>query len=217
MADTPNRRWYQYSLRSLFVLTTLVAACCSWYAYEMNEAAKRRAAIMEINKLGGMVSYYDASQPQFGGEPQRWYSWLRKTHGDKYLGRVVCVDLAYCRITDAELTHLQCLTNLEELSLADTRISDAGLANLEALTNIKHLQLENTAISDAGLVSLKSFRRLIGLGVSDTQITDAGLVHLNGLTQLEGLDLFFTQVTDKGVANLQEALPNCEIWHDNDQ
>ena len=34
-------RWYQYSLRSLFILTTLVALVCSWYAVQMQEAAKR--------------------------------------------------------------------------------------------------------------------------------------------------------------------------------
>jgi len=45
-------RWYQYSLRSLFVLMILVAIACSWYATEMQKAAKRRAAIEEIIKLG---------------------------------------------------------------------------------------------------------------------------------------------------------------------
>ena len=50
MTDKPKRRWYQFSLRTLFIITTLFAIPCSWYAYEMNEAAKRRAAIAEIEK-----------------------------------------------------------------------------------------------------------------------------------------------------------------------
>ena len=54
----PTRRWYQYSLRSLFILTTLVAFACSWYAVEMQNAAERRAAIKEIKKLRGLVGYY---------------------------------------------------------------------------------------------------------------------------------------------------------------
>jgi len=36
-------------------------------------------------------------------------------------------------------------------------------------------------------------------------------VHLKGLTKLQGLNLGNTQVTDAGVAELQKALPNCEI------
>jgi len=60
MTDKPKRRWYQYSLRSMLVLTTLVAIACSWYAYEMNEAAKRRAAI----ELAGCVATHpDCRQP----------------------------------------------------------------------------------------------------------------------------------------------------------
>jgi len=44
-----------------------------------------------------------------------------------------------------------------------------------------------------------------------TQITDAGLVHLKDLTNLEYLDLRETPITDSGVAELQKAVPNCEI------
>ncbi|GAF95602.1 unnamed protein product, partial [marine sediment metagenome] len=78
-------RWYQYKLSSLFILMTLVACACSWYAYEMNEAAKRRTAIEEIERLGGYAGYYyyDATGPDTLGEPPRRFSWLRKLHGDE--------------------------------------------------------------------------------------------------------------------------------------
>ena len=49
------------------------------------------------------------------------------------------------------------------------------------------------------------------LGLMDTKVTDAGLVHLTGLTNLQELGLGSTKVTDAGVADLQKALPNCEI------
>jgi hypothetical protein len=73
----PKRRWCQYSLRTLLVLVTLFAIACSWYAVEMQRAAKRRAAIAEIIRLGGDVRYYDASDPNTLGEPPRWFSLLR--------------------------------------------------------------------------------------------------------------------------------------------
>ncbi len=43
--------------------------------------------------------------------------------------------------------------------------------------------------------------------------TDAGLVHLKGLTNLYLLVLYGTRITDAGVAELQKALPDCEILH----
>ena len=39
MTAKPKHRWFQYSLRSMFVVMTLFAIACSWYAYEMSEAA----------------------------------------------------------------------------------------------------------------------------------------------------------------------------------
>ena len=48
-------RWYQYKLSSLFILTILVALASGWYANEMQKAAKRRAAIAEIEKVAGKV------------------------------------------------------------------------------------------------------------------------------------------------------------------
>ena len=53
---------------------------------------------------------------------------------------------------------------------------------------------------------------VIGVSQIDSQITDAGLVHLKRLTKLQGLNLYGCQIiTDSGVAELQKALPNCEI------
>ncbi len=129
-------RWYQYKLSSLFILTTLVALPCSWYATQMDNAAKRRKAIAEIIELGGRVKYYDATIPYTNGEPPRWYSWLRKLQGDEHLGNAVYVDLEGRPITDAGLEHLKGLTNLELLVLGDTQVTDEGIKKLrEALPN----------------------------------------------------------------------------------
>jgi len=104
----------------------------------MHNAAKRRKAIAAIEKLGGEVRYYDASNPYIPGEPPRWYSWLRKLQGDEHLGNAVYVDLGGRPITDAGLVHLKGLTNLELLVLGDTQVTDEGVKNLqEALPNCR--------------------------------------------------------------------------------
>ena len=79
--------------------------------------------------------------------------------------------------------------------------------------NVAELQISGSRITDAGLVHLKDLIKLSHLNLSDTQITDAGLLHLKGLTKLERLNLKDTKVTDSGVAELQKALPNCNIIH----
>ena len=234
----PKRRWYQYSLRTLFVVMTLVAIACSWYAYEMNEAAKRRAAIVEIEKLGGVVVYDDSSDPSGLGESPAWYSLLRKLHGDEHLGNALAVDLMHRdTVTDAGVVNLKGLTKLRRLRLYSLQITDAGLANLKGLTNLEYLWIGGPQVADAGLVHLKGLTKLEELGFVNTQITDAGLVHLKDSTKLERLNLVGTEITDAGLVNLkgltklkelwiggtqitdeglkklQEVLPNCEIHH----
>ena len=142
MADNAKRkrRWFQYSLRTLLVLVTLFAVACSWYDYEMRKAAKRRAAIVKIEKLGGAVRYYDASYKYTRGKPRQWFSWLRNIHGDEHLGNAVSVRF-YDSLTDADLVHLGALVNLEELWFWEGPITDAGLVHLKGLTKINWQRL----------------------------------------------------------------------------
>jgi len=102
-------------------------------------------------------------------------------------GKVIGVFLSAKPLTDASLVHLKGLTTLEELNLCETQITDAGLVHLKELKNLTFLS------------------------VAYTQITDVGLVHLKGLTKLEKLELLGVKPSDAGVAELQKALPNCEI------
>jgi len=208
-APTPKRRWYQYSLRSMFVLTTLVAIACSWYAYEMKEAAQRRAAIAEFNERGGFIVYYEADDPNADSLPMG-LCLLRGLHGDEQLGNAVAL-FCFGSISDCELVRLTCLTNLYGIHLGDSQISDVGLASLSEFKKLKHLWLNETQISDSGLVRLRSLTNLESLDLWGTQISDAGLTHLKRLNKLHTLTLMDTQVTEEGVKELQEALPNCEI------
>jgi hypothetical protein len=43
------------------------------------------------------------------------------------------------------------------------------------------------------------------------KITDASVETLTGLKQLQRLDLRSTRITAKGAAQLQAALPNCDV------
>ena len=52
----PKLRWYQYSLRSLFLLTLLVAIGMSYVAVTMQNQRKQKAAAEAIEKAGGTVA-----------------------------------------------------------------------------------------------------------------------------------------------------------------
>jgi len=100
-------------------------------------------------------------------------------------------DVATCTDSDLERlrTTIEELPNLRSLSFSCVQIGDECLVHLQGLSQLQELRLYNTAI------------------------TDAGLEHLKGLSCLKHLDLRNTQVTEEGIADLQEALPNCGIYH----
>jgi hypothetical protein len=193
----PKLRWYQYRLRSLFVLTLLVAVGMSWLTVTMRDQRKQKAAAEAIEKAGGEVAF----------EP----TWLGKLLRDDSLWSVYSVDLCAQSTTDDVLVHLQGLSQLQVLWLASTRVTDAGLMHLQGLSQLQVLWLDNTKVTDAGLVHLQGLSQLRELSVIDTKVTDAGLAHLQGLRQLQNLRLKDTKVTDEGIKRLQQALPSCKI------
>ena len=182
----PRRRWFQYSLRTLFVLLTVL---CVWLAVTVNRARKQREAVAAIEELGGVV-YYDFQVDNSRGLLRAKLpgpKWLRELVGDEYFVSVHFVDLGNTQVTDAQLEHLKGLSNLQALVLDRTQVTDAGLEHLKGLTNLQTLSLRNCRITGAGLEHLKGLTNLQSLNLRDTRITDAGLVHLKGLTNLEWL------------------------------
>jgi len=237
------RRHFQFSIRSLLVLTVAVAILCSWMAVEMKMAREQKVALNELRKLPGYVFYewqLDASGKQLPKAQPAQPEWLRKLFGDDFFWSVEMLYFSSSQITDAELARIAGLTQLRHLWLGGTHvvakgpvinndiadrglahisvinndITDRGLAHISRLTQLQDLQVDEAQITDKGLAHLARLTQLNYLSLSDNpQITDAGLAHLAGLTQLRALFLYNRQVTDEGVKKLQQALPNCKIYH----
>jgi hypothetical protein len=202
MAITLNRRWFQFSLKTMLVVMTLVGMGLGWLAYERNEVRKGQEAIAAMEPLLAVI--FDKEQPF---RPR----WLRPLLGDNSAGEVVDVITQSNHVTDAELVHLKGLRRLELLNIAHTEVTDAGLVQLKGLTQLRRLYFDGTEVTDAGLVHLTGLTELELLELEETQVTDAGLVHLRGLKKLKTLILYKTKVTELGVRELQKALPNVEI------
>ncbi|MCE9547087.1 MAG: hypothetical protein K8T25_16555 [Planctomycetia bacterium] len=180
----PKRRWYQYRLRTLLIVTTIIAIALGWWSYR----ARQQREAVAILKGGDGVVRHDFHLPWTGkmNNPPQWPQWLENKVSCDYFESVI---LLFCspEVTDASLEKIECLTALQELSLKGAKVTDAGLEHLNGLTSLRSLNLGRT------------------------QVTDAGLEHLNGITSLQLLYLNDTQVTDAGVARLHKALPNCSI------
>ena len=221
-------RWrFQFSIRSLLVLTVAVAVPCSWMAVEMREANWQREVIEKITKSGGSIRYdreVDATaNPPVKSQP---WVWLSNTLGGDFFEHVVDATIA----SDDDLKSIAGFCQLRRLRVPGTRFmghpiywNGTPVTSAPPFTGpgslnpgMERSEEESRSVwrirvTDDGLCYLKRLTRLKSLGLGGSKVTDAGLEHLEGLTQLQALDLTGTKVTDEGVTKLQQALPKCKI------
>jgi uncharacterized membrane protein/mono/diheme cytochrome c family protein len=97
------------------------------------------------------------------------------------------------------------------LKLGGTKITDAALTELSKLKNLNKLHLEYTAIGDAGIKNLKALPYLEYVNLVGTGVTDSGLQHLAGFKALKNVYVWKTPVTDEGVIKLRKVRPDLNI------
>lgn len=88
-----------------------------------------------------------------------------------------------------------------------------GMEHLAELPHLEILNLTSNKITDTDLAHVKCLPRLQVLYIISNSITNAGLEHLTGLSTLRKMNIGGSHISDSGVKKLQEALPNCEIYH----
>jgi hypothetical protein len=73
----PRRRWYQFRLRTLLVVVTLLAIPCGYVGWQARIVHERKAVIAEVERLGGS---YSSRRPSMfeAGDP----CWIRLMLGD---------------------------------------------------------------------------------------------------------------------------------------
>ena len=175
----PKRRWFQFSLRTLLIVVTLIAGLLvAWRVYV--EPYRRQLETMKlIEELGGNYK----TEP---GGP----AWMRDWFGADNFRNIVEISLygdMDTIVSDADLAHLKGLTNLRKLVL-DRCGSDAGLAHLKGLTSLRELSLFQASVSDVGLAHLKGLTNLRTVDLSFTRVSN--LAPLKGHTNLRELDLW---------------------------
>ena len=230
MDSTPQRRWFQFSLKSLWVLITVlcgVLGAC-WH-FVIAPAERQRGAAQMVASLGGQI-YRGSPYEDFWIVDQ-----LRKVLPRDYidtaggisldnspaddqdiarlrgLNQLSTVYLRGTRLTNASAPLLRSLRELVILDLSGTQFTDAGFVELCELPKLASLFLDDSEVSDAGLSHLPDQSQLQNLSVRNTPVTDAGLVQLSRLPHLKSLDITGTQVTRAGVVRFQVALPDCLV------
>jgi hypothetical protein len=197
----PIGRYFRVSLRSLLLLTTILAI---WLAYVSNRARQQRVVVERLNELGARIEYDFQQNAQRAGKigtgPPGW-PWLRKLIGDEYFQDVVSVHVI--ATSEEDLQAISKLTRLEKLVLDRSNITDASLLHLRNLKRIDFLSLRVPDLTSEGLGHLENMRKLRELILEGCHsVDDAGLVHLGKLTQLRFLNLQGTSVRGPGLVHL---------------
>ncbi|HZZ73585.1 MAG TPA: hypothetical protein VFE24_15130 [Pirellulales bacterium] len=78
----PKRHWHQFSLRTLFVVVTLLAIPCAYVGWQAKIVVKRKVMIEKIVEGGGAFSYFVPPIPPANYAPPESVPWCRHLLGD---------------------------------------------------------------------------------------------------------------------------------------
>jgi len=186
-------RFFRYSLRTLLIVVTVLCISFAWLGVQIKRVREHRQAVVQIEKLGGIVTY-DWDPP--GQRPVK--TWARKLFGDDFLNSEMLVWFSEDnKFNDTHIIRLIELPNLKFLSLESTEVTNSGLEQLNGMTNLEELSLSRNHTA-ASLTHLKTLPQLRYLEISETQITGSELRHLKELPGLEGLGLRGSQLDANG-------------------
>lgn len=104
MNTSPRRRWFRFSLRTMFVLVTLVAATIGWLGREWRIVQVRKAILREIERLEPAAIDPSVEQQESRNsdplyDPRQWDS-IRVSTIRRLLGDESVIELLLPRASD---------------------------------------------------------------------------------------------------------------------
>lgn len=124
------------------------------------------------------------------------------------LDALVLTDTA---ITDRGMAVFFGHRHMRELDLTRTKITDRSLEVVGSLPALEHLNLSSTDLTNEGLKALQSKKGLLSLNIQDTHVSDEAIPTLVTLEDLMLLEARGSDLSPEGFAELERAMPNCEI------
>jgi hypothetical protein len=227
-----RRRWFQFGLGTLLLITFLVALGLLAYRKYLEPFRRQEEAMRVIKELGG------------GYQTSAGSAWQQRLFGADFQN-ITRVDLANCDDPDDYLPLVADLPALEILVVGGPAFDDHDLRRLHVRT-LQTLVLDSTAVSDAAVDALRrripgvfiylserravewlAARYRVAVGVNlppqvqslitsefssvadrvdlflGPEFTDAKLPHIICLRHLTSLGLSSTRVTDDGLPRLK--------------
>lgn len=202
MSDKPIRRWYQFSLRTLFSLVFLSAVSLAFVANPLIRIRKQNSLIAEIRRSQSIHSITFADDPEEKHDiplPGHWLA--REILGDNAFRDIIRIHLGDKNVGESTYRRMGELQALESLSITDGTLSVKEAQYLARIPKLKHLGLE-CHVSSGALAELAESKSLHDLSITDRSFDDEALKGIGGLTSLEHIVIYGTAVTGKGVAEI---------------
>lgn len=124
------------------------------------------------------------------------------------LDALVLTDTA---ITDCGMALFRGHRCLREVDLTRTKITDRTLDVIRSWPTLEHLNLSETDLTNEGLKTLHGKRGLLTLNIQGTRVSDEAIPTLESFPDLNLLQARDSELSPAGFAELQRALPECEI------
>lgn len=179
----------------------------------MWQAAVADPTVVEIERLGGIVSYETAADGKRECSAylgNQWVGGNEKLALLTQLSNLTTVYIESRHVTDEGMALVAGLQDLQVLHLTAPKVTDRGAADLAKLPRLRELYLSQVQLTDAGLEALAELD-LSRLYLTYTQVTDQSVDRLKDMKSLSAVDVYGTEFTEQGVAALQEARPGLEI------
>lgn len=213
-----RRRFLQVSIRTLLVVTTLVAIGCAYWTRIAARVQQQKLATARIETLGGTAQTKQPKTP---------WLWLQKVVGEDYFKEVVSVSLNETLVADADLEQIGQLRGMQTLllngidpdmnssfwaargprlphnpNLLSSQITNDGIRHLGPQPSLLVAAFAHTRITDTALETISSWPKLQSLDLRGTKITSRGIKNLGTLEGMKVLDLRSCHIDDDAVPTL---------------
>jgi hypothetical protein len=186
----PKRRWLQFSIRSLLIVTALFAFIVGTFTHRVRT---QQQAVDEIRKLGGSVTY-----------EANWLGHVLPESIGKRLGEDVCANVVSVQLLYRIVNRRMVTPTGVELE----RVIDA----ISRLPHVTRLEMHTLNLQDDDMAKLAPLRnRIEDLAINELfhgDLRGNKLEHLAGWTQLRSLQILSSGLNE--TLNLQPlaSLPN---------
>ncbi len=201
-----SRRLYQYTVRSLLLLMTVVAIALAPTFLKLRQRRLRRAFAETIVGSGGTLlgPRHEQFVPAVPGPTRDGRSFSEAWSdivNDDPLVRTVRVS-SRAKSIDGRLRNIAAFPEIREVSLQDTDLSDTGLGYLSECRGVNCLELSNTEVTDAGVEKLTKLTELRELYLAHTAVSDKCAEDIAKMSRLEVLVLSDTHFTELGLSRI---------------